>query len=539
MGFLASLNPFRKKAPSAEERVKMLQQVANKAMLQMLQMRAKGQGFQARYDAADDSAEAFINHWGNADHLSPNAANEFGVRRKLRSRSRFEVSENNPYLKGMSLTIANDFVGSGPKLKITDKRLSKDRKQHIERLYRRWAKKTHYRRKLWQMRLAKMVDGEGIKTLTLSGRPGMKIRQSWRIIEADQMTTEHMFSALALTRGNRNTPQGLVEIDGIRLGPDREAVEYHILDEHPGESLFFNGPRGQWFPSDMVSHWFRRDRPWNRGIPETTASLPLCALLRRYTLATVKAAETAADFAAVLESVLPPSAAMWTSGPGTDPLDPADAFETIPIEQGMMTVLPWGYKLGQMDARHPSQMYNVFVDTILREISRPLLMPFNMSSGSSKDSNMASGVVDIHMYRASQDQERRDCQDEVLDEDFELFWREAVLTGEAFEPIPGDNGSVIIDNPDLLTDAPEHEWGWDQVAIEHTDPDKIMRALETAKKNRFITDRDIQEGRFNRSYEDWQDEVREEEKFRQEIEPQPVAPDGSDIDDEDPEDFED
>jgi len=54
-------------------------------------------------------------------------------------------------------------------------------------------------------------------------------------------------------------------------------------------------------PADAVVHWFRSDRPGqHRGIPEITPALPLFAQLRRYTLAVIAAAETAADFAAVL-----------------------------------------------------------------------------------------------------------------------------------------------------------------------------------------------------------------------------------------------
>lgn len=488
-----------------------------------MQMMASRGSIQARYDAAVTDNEAFINHWANADNLSPNAANDYTVRRRIRSRSRFEVIENNPYLKGMLLTIANDFVGKGPKLKITDKRLSEDRRRHIERLYRKWMKKSFYRRKLWQLRMSKITDGEGIKLFTLSGNRRMTIRQTWKVMEADQMTTEHM-GILPMMRTRTQPPPGIREIDGVRLGPDGEATEYYFLDEHPGEATIMNQMTGKWVPAPFVTHWFRRDRPWNRGISEIVTSLPLCALMRRYTLATVKAAETAADFAAVLESQLPPNTSMYSL---QDMEDTDNAFDTIPIEQGMFTVLPWGYKLGQMDARHPGQMYNVFIDTLLREISRPLLMPFNLSAGSSQDSNMASGVVDIHQYKKAQDLERVCCEEEVLEDDLDMWWIEAVATGDAFEPLPGDSGSVVMDNPDLMEEPPEHEWGWDQVISEHTDPQKVQAALEIAKRNHFLTDRDIQEQYHNRSYEDWQEEIREEKKFRDEIEPEPVLPDGS------------
>ncbi len=63
-------------------------------------------------------------------------------------------------------------------------------------------------------------------------------------------------------------------------------------------------------------HYFRADRPGqSRGIPEITPALPLFAQLRRYTLAVLAAAETAADFAAVL----------YTDAPANGEADPSRA----------------------------------------------------------------------------------------------------------------------------------------------------------------------------------------------------------------------
>ena len=46
-----------------------------------------------RYDAATTTEEN-RRHWASADHLSANAANSPAVRRVLRSRARYEVSNN-------------------------------------------------------------------------------------------------------------------------------------------------------------------------------------------------------------------------------------------------------------------------------------------------------------------------------------------------------------------------------------------------------------------------------------------------------------
>ena len=49
--------------------------------------------------------------------LSAAAANSPDVRRVLRNRSRYEIA-NNSYARGITLTLANDVVGTGPRLQM-------------------------------------------------------------------------------------------------------------------------------------------------------------------------------------------------------------------------------------------------------------------------------------------------------------------------------------------------------------------------------------------------------------------------------------
>ena len=69
-----------------------------------------------RYDAAATTEEN-RRHWANADLLSAGAANSPQVRQVLRSRARYEVA-NNSYARGIVLTLANDCVGTGPRLQM-------------------------------------------------------------------------------------------------------------------------------------------------------------------------------------------------------------------------------------------------------------------------------------------------------------------------------------------------------------------------------------------------------------------------------------
>lgn len=70
----------------------------------------------AKYDAANTTLDN-VKHWSRADGLSASAANSPDVRRILRNRSRYEVA-NNSYARGITLTLANDVVGTGPRLQM-------------------------------------------------------------------------------------------------------------------------------------------------------------------------------------------------------------------------------------------------------------------------------------------------------------------------------------------------------------------------------------------------------------------------------------
>jgi len=465
----------------------------------------------AKYDAAQ-TVTANENHWSQSDNLDPHSANSLSVRQKLRARSRYETIENNPYLKGVLLTITGDTVKTGPTLKITDKRLSKEQRRHIERRWAGWFKAIKGRRKLWRTKLAKTVDGEGFQFAYQDPSLKDRVKLNFFCVEADRVSSENVMSYM-------KPSETMNEIDGVRFNAYDVPLQYYLLNIHPGNAgnlfqFFAKQIGGNWVDAKYVLHWFRQDRGWLRGIPETTPSLPLCAIMRRYTLAVVRAAEIAADFSAVIESEGPPNMNAWTDGNGNPLVD--DPFDVFPVEYGMITSLPWGTKLNQMDAKQPTGMYDNFIDSLLREILRPLLVPFNVGAGSSKDSNMASAVVDEEVYENGIKEDRVTGEEDVLDPMTNLWWDEAkLIPGYLDEEISAER-NVLTQNPTLREEMPEHCFRWPKVGLGHTDPLKVARALIEQRKDGILTDRDIQETYFNRDVDDWREEVVEDTEFRNE-----------------------
>ena len=175
-------------------------------------------------------------------------------------------------------------------------------------------------------------------------------------------------------------------------------------------------------PAASMIHYFRADRPGqSRGIPEITPALPLFAQLRRYTLAVLAAAETAADFAAVL----------FTDAPANGEADPVEPMDLVELERRMATVLPGGWKLGQIQAEQPStDLRGVQEGNPQRNRPLPEHAVQRRRRQFSSGYNYASGRLDHQTYfksiRVDQDQLGLTVLDRVL----RAWLDEAILISE-------------------------------------------------------------------------------------------------------------
>ena len=138
-----------------------------------------------RYDAAATNEEN-RRHWANSDGLSADAAANPEVRRTLRNRARYEVA-NNSYARGIVLTLANDVVGTGPRLQmLTD---DADTNRLIEKEFMAWTRATGLAEKLRTMRVARAEDGEAFGVLTSNETLPTRVQLDVKLVEADQVTT--------------------------------------------------------------------------------------------------------------------------------------------------------------------------------------------------------------------------------------------------------------------------------------------------------------------------------------------------------------
>jgi len=460
----------------------------------------------ARYDAAVTTVEN-VRHWANADGLSADAAASAEVRRILRNRSRYEVA-NNSYAKGIVLTLANDVIGTGPRLQLLTE--DPDANHQVEQAFMAWATEIRLPEKLRTMRMAKAADGEAFAILINNHRLAAPGTLDIRIVEADRVATP--VSKLG--------GQGI--IDGIQFDRFDKPARYFILRGHPGGDGLFETLTDEYLPYDAnaVIHWFRSDRPeQHRGVPEITPALPLFAQLRRYTLAVLAAAETAADFAAVL----------YTDAPANGEAAAVEPMDVVALEKRMATTLPDGWKLGQIKAEQPGTTYGEFKRELLNEIARCLNMPFNVAAGNSSGYNYASGRLDHQTYFKSIRVEQCGCNAVVLDRIFTAWLAELVSSGEF---------SFLRGQP-----VPAHQWFWD--GMEHVDPAKEASAQATRLSSHTTT----LANEYARQGKDWETELRQRAKERmlmnelgltsQAAAPQPEEPDDSEDTEVDPSDEQD
>lgn len=418
-----------------------------------------------KYDAAQTSQEN-SKHWANADDLGANSANSPEVRRILRKRSRYEIGSNS-YAKGMVLTMVNDIVGTGPNLQLRGTTADSANIAKIEREFMAWARQVRLAQKLRTIVHAKKGDGEGFAMFTSNQSLPTPVKLDLTLIEAEQVTTPAFdFSANV--------------VDGLNLDRAGNILSYSVLKEHPGETGLLVGKADAiTVPADQMIHLFRADRPGQyRGIPEITPALPLYAFLRRYTLAVVSAAETAANFAAVMQSDAP----VGEDKPSVDPLD------TIELERGLMTSLPEGWKLGQLDAKQPTNTYDMFKAEIINEIARCLNMPFNVAACNSSKYNYASGRLDHQTYGRNIIVEQAQIALVMLDRVFDAWYAEAILIPNYLPRVANGFGK---------------SWMWE--GRDHVDPAKEA----TAQEKRLANNTTTLAREWGKVGEDWEVQLRQ------------------------------
>jgi hypothetical protein len=207
----------------------------------------------------------------------------------LRNRARYEVA-NNSYLAGILDTLANDTIGTGPRLQMLTGEEALD--STIEEEFADWADEIDLAEKLRTLRRARCESGEVLAMFVTNPGLASRVKLDVVLVEADQLTDPTWQSV--------SDPNWC---DGIRFdvfgNPRATGSSATTPAPSPGAPTRWNtttSRRGWCFTTSRRPPWAAARHPGDHaGAVELAGAAPLLQ-------AVIAAAETAADYAMTIQS---------------------------------------------------------------------------------------------------------------------------------------------------------------------------------------------------------------------------------------------
>lgn len=396
-----------------------------------------------RYDAAQTTDEN-SRHWSMADALSADGSANPAVRATLRNRCRYEFA-NNCMAMGIVNTMAQHVVAGGPTLVCNNSK--------IESMWMAWAKEVRLNDKLRLIVTTEPVSGESFVFRITNERLQNPIKIDFKISEPDHICGNATYGK----------PFDSNFYDGIQYDSNGNPVVYYVHETPPNDVMY--SPRTEPVPVDayLVFHDYEAMRPGQRrGVPKLTPALPLFAFKRRWTLATIAGAETAANLAVLLKTPGPVDADAGDRDEDGNPIVRQYApLQAVDFERNMATIMPDGYDVAQLKPEQPTTNYEMFDGAIVKESARCINMPYTIAALDSSKANMSAAYLDWQTYNAATILPRQQRLGYLLDWIFAAWIREVVLNG-------------LISEEEI----PESfKFLWSSVG-EHADPSKVAKANE-------------------------------------------------------------
>ncbi|UDQ96822.1 phage portal protein [Lentisphaerota bacterium WC36G] len=405
----------------------------------------------SHYDVARTNRHN-VKHWQYANNFDADSILNSTTRQIIRTRARYEI-DNNEYADGIRETLANDTIGTGPRLQIND--LNSKQALEIEQSFRKWTRKIDWAEKLRLVRKAMLTDGENFTRLTTDSKLDHIVKLDLQLIETDRVTSDYN----SINKAN--------EREGLIFDPDNnKVIAYKVLKEHPGSTA-------SWLPASKLTgefetidakymiHLFRAKRTeQHRGVCEITSALPTFSHLRRFMNSTLDAAEFAASYSGII----------YKDGSEVEEeeslaLDTGDMFQ---MERNNLLVVPPNHKISQLDSKHPQTTFPAFKREIITAMARPISMPYNIAAGDSSSYNYASGRLDHQTYHKSIRVCRNYLEINALDRIFYAWLEE-----------------YKVATKQLTLQIADISWFWD--GFEHVDPLKEANAQSRRLESKTTT----------------------------------------------------
>lgn len=439
------------------------------------------------FDAASRSPEA-QKHFAGADKLSADAALTPSVRQTIISRVRYETV-NNPLLDGIVQTIADDTIGTGPRLQLTamDARADRDALFRREERFFRWTEEINLSEKLRLARITKTRDGEVFLRLVRNPKLQNIVKIDIVLYESEQIGSD---LAAEYTKYDKNgNPK---EYDGLIFDKYGNVSSYRFWKNHPGDlGIGLVAYKTFIVPAAEVIHYAHIMRPGqHRGLSELASALNVFNDLHRYSNSVLAAAETAAQISFLLHTDAMPDA---EDSEGQE----IRFMDVVELARNAGLALPEGWKASQMKAEQPVGSYADFNDAKIAEAARAISMPFAIAKGDSSKSNYASSRQDHKMYHKKILTERKRIDRTILNRLLAIF--------ESIDAIafPEDYRFPV-----------KVSWFWD--GFEHVDPVKEAnaQAIRLASHTTTLADECAKDGK---DYETVLHQIAAEKKLKKDL----------------------
>jgi capsid protein len=363
-------------------------------------------------------------------------------------------------------TLAKDVVGyTAPKLQVlTD---NAEFNLFVEQEWRKWSrdKTVNLTAKLKLLDATKRIEGEGFQFLKTDEETKLRTNYSLNIevIGSSRITDPRAYEGLIDNKANSYNDDGVI----VNRSTGRP-IFYHIMPASYNANAFsLIESNGMIVNSKYVQQWFSPTRTGQyRGVCEIQAALTLFANIRRYSLATLLAAEIAANFAGVMK----------TTAPAGESPPVVKEYSEVPLVRGMLISLPDGWEAQQFEPKQPVANYDIFVNTQLREVGRLLDVPRGVMIGDSSAYNYSSARLDYQNYDDRVGYEREQIVIICLDPTFDEWFAEFMLVNR-------DNIFVqayrLLNNGEII--SPKHSWQFTKRPS--IDPQKDAEASKQRMKN--------------------------------------------------------
>lgn len=404
-----------------------------------------------------------------ASYLSADAELETALP-KLRARAR-NLERNNAHAKRFLQLMQDNVVGHmGFSLKM-NVRTTQDPNQpddfvnrSIRMAYRKWSRVVTADGLMSMIEASRMAvrtfsrDGEVLAIFRRNAKFPMGL--ALRFLEADHLdeTLNRVFP------GTRNRIRMGVEID-----EDERPVAYHILTNHPGETVWSSGNRRYVrVPASEVLHIYLKNRAGQtRGEPPMAVIMTDAKMLAGYREAEITNRRVGASKMGFFERTV-------DAGPvaGVADAEDDDGQFIMEVEPGKATVLPPGYSFNAFDPNTSSTDYASFEKQVIRSIAAglgPSYFDLAMDLDDVSYSSIRQGALsDRDFYRGVQ----RFFIDRFVMRVFSEFLRHFLDFGDS--GLPGYRFDRFLDGAEFQGRG----WSW-------VDPEKEVNAAIKAREGRL------------------------------------------------------